>query len=376
MEKVKAAVMTGVGKMDTKEFDRPKVEDESLLLKIEMTGVCGTDIHIFRGHLPGITFPIIPGHEIVGTVEEMGKKANETMIIFDGNLSVGDRITLIAGITCGKCFYCRQFPHYDNLCVGRKAYGSSLGCREPPYLFGGYAEYMYLLPRSMIFKVPKGMPLEVAVLTEPTAVATRALERAFQPGVPFSGQGFGLGSTVVVQGAGPIGILVTASAKAAGAGKVIVIDPHDVRLALAQEFGADYTINVKEHPKVEDRVMEVMKLTDGHGADVVIECTGKPAAFKEGIEFPRRGGKYVEVGQYADAGPIDVRPHTICKKDLDVLGSWVFPKTQFKVAFSLLGSGRFPFEKLVSHKFKIEDAEKAFDAVDRREATKAAIVPQ
>ena len=362
--------------IETREFNRPKVEDDCLLLRIDMTGVCGTDIHIFRGHMPGVPFPIIPGHEMIGTIEEIGKKANETMVTFDGPLDVGDRVTLIGGMPCGKCFYCRNFPHYDNLCINRVAYGISISCRDPPHLFGGYAEYLYVLPGTAIFKLPEGLPSEAAVLTEPTAVATRALERAFQPGLPFAGAGFGIGSTVVVQGSGPIGILVASAAKAAGAGKVIAIDSVDIRLRAAVEFGADYTIDLREFTKPEDRVEEVLRLTGRHGADVVVECAGVPTAFKEGLEFVRRGGKYVEVGHFTDPGPINISPHLICYKDADVLGSWGFPRSQYKTAFSLLNSGLFPFHKLVTHKFKIEDAKKAVDTIEKKEAIKAVISPR
>jgi len=374
-DKVKAMVFSEPGKMHISRFDRPEVDEDSILLKVEMVGVCGTDLHIFKAHLSGVPFPIIPGHEILGIVEELGKRANERMVIYNGPLETGDRVTLVAGIPCGECFYCRHYPHYDNLCTGRKAYGITRSCEDPPHLLGGYAEYMYLLPGTSIFKVPKRIPAEAAVLTEPLAVASRAVERAFQPGVPFSGEGFGLSSSVVIQGAGPIGILATAVAKAAGAGEVIAIDSVDTRLKMVKEFGADFTIDLRELKTSEERINKVLELTDGHGADVVIECAGIPAAFKEGLEMVRRGGKYIEVGHYTDAGPIDIRPHTICKKDVDILGCWAYPRTQFKKSLSLLDSGGYPFEKLVTHKLSIDEAPKAFSIIEAKEAIKVAIVP-
>jgi L-iditol 2-dehydrogenase len=234
---------------------------------------------------------------------------------------------------------------------------------------------MYVLPGTPIFKVPESIPLEVSVLTDPTAVAIRALERAFEPGVPFAGTGFGVGSSVVIQGLGPIGILTAAAAKSAGAGKIIAIDSVDVRLRLAEEFGVDHVIDMRQFTKPEDRVQEVLKLTGKVGADVVIECTGVPSAFGEGIEFARSGGRYVEVGHFTDAGSVEVNPHLICKKDLDILGSWVFPKVTFRKALSLLSQRRFPFEKLVTHRLKVNEVARAFELMERKESGKIVIEP-
>ncbi|MCS7131173.1 MAG: zinc-binding dehydrogenase [Hadesarchaea archaeon] len=372
---VKAAVMSEPGKLEVKSFDLPKLAENAILVRIKACGVCGTDVHLFRGHMKSTPFPIIPGHEFSGVVEELGPKANESLNVRGGELQRGDRVTVVPGLPCGKCYYCRNLPHYPNLCTNRLIYGVSRTCERPPHLYGGYAEYIYIEPGSWVYKLPDGMAFEVAALAEPMAVATRALERAFAPGVPFASMGFGVGTTVVVQGTGAIGLLTIAAAKVAGAGKVIAVERVKQRLRMAKRMGADEIVDMRELRTQEERVKRVLELTDGVGADVVVECTGVPAAVPEGLEMVRRGGKYVEVGHFTDPGSVEIRPHVICYKDMDVLGSWVYPLTQFREALAVLNSGRFPFKDLFTHRFKIENALKAIQASEKGECIKAMIAP-
>lgn len=377
-EKVSAAVLKESKKIEIMKFDKPEVQKDRILMRTENCGVCGTDIHIYEGRMT-VPYPIIPGHEFVGKIEEIGEIAR-TLEIKGQALTEGDLITVVPGtnLFCGKCYYCRFLPHKPNLCTNRRAYGVSMSCKDPPHLFGGWSEYIYVDPvHFWVYKLPEDMPPEVAALIEPSAVATRALERAFEPGLPQAGEGFGLGKSVVVQGAGPIGLLVIAAARIAGAGKIIAIDMADERLKVARRLGADHIINLKEVDKPEQRIREVQKLTLGLGADVVVECTGVPLAFPEGIEMTRNGGKYVEVGHYADSGGVEIHPHRICRKDIDVLGSWVYPPTQFETAINLLylNYDRIPFKELVTHRFGIEETEKAVMTMKKHEGLKVTVKP-
>jgi L-iditol 2-dehydrogenase len=180
---------------------------------------------------------------------------------------------------------------------------------------------------------------------------------------------------VVVQGLGAIGLLTTAAAKLAGAKRVVGVDRVEQRLEMALKMGADETVDMRQHPTPGDRVRRVLELTEGLGADITIECTGVPEAFREGIEFTRRGGKYVEVGHYTDPGGVEIRPHTICFKDMDVLGSWVYPMWQFSEALKVLGSRKYPFEEIFTHRFKIEETQRAIETSERGECIKALVVP-
>jgi len=149
-----------------------------------------------------------------------------------------------------------------------------------------------------------------------------------------------------------------------------------MRLKMAEEMGADHVIDMRQYNTAEDRVAEVKKLTNGLGGDVVIEAVGVPAAFAEGIELTRRGGKFVEVGHYTNPGTVAVNPHTICNKDMDILGSWTYPPTQFGTVLELmrLAQDRIPLDKIVTHKFKVEDAQKSIDTLKAREGIKHALV--
>jgi L-iditol 2-dehydrogenase len=377
-DKVQAAVLVDTRKVEIQQFDLPSPTRDALLLKMEICGVCGTDIHLFEGRMK-IPLPVILGHEFSGEIVELGEEAR-TAEANGQRIDKGDRVTVVPGSNrfCGECYYCRFVPSRPNLCTARRAYGISISCRDPPHLFGGWSEYIYVDPiHFFTFKLPSDFPEEFGALIEPAAVATRALERAVAPGVTFGNEGFGLGKSVVVQGVGPIGLLVTAAARTAGAGKVIVIDSIESRLKMSERMGADIAIDMLQLSRSEDRINEVRRQTQGVGADVVVECTGVPAAFQEGIEMVRDGGKYVEVGHYTDAGPIEISPHRICRKDLDILGSWAYPPIQFSTAISFLNreKDRFKFADLITHRFHVSEATRIFETVKKREAVKPAVVP-
>lgn len=373
---VRASVLEGVRRLAVHDYSRPEVAENAILMRMEMCGVCGTDIHLFDGKMK-IPFPVIPGHEFVGKIEELGEGARG-LEVKGRSLSEGDLITVVPGTNafCGKCYFCRFMPHKPTLCTNRRVMGVNMSSREPPHLLGGWAEYVYVdAEHWWVYKVPEGMPPEVAVLTEPMAVSTRAFERAFAPGLPTFGEGYGLGGSVVVQGVGPIGLLVVATAKIAGAGNIIAIDMIDERIEMAERLGADHTIDIRAFGSIEERVAEVERLTHDLGADVVVECAGVPAAVPEGIRMTRRGGKYVEVGHYTDPGNVEVNPHIICMKDMDILGSWAYPPTQFDTALRTLGRGMetLPLADIATHRFKIAEAMSAIQTVKGKKGIKMLI---
>ncbi|HUS78963.1 MAG TPA: zinc-binding dehydrogenase, partial [Patescibacteria group bacterium] len=187
--------------------------------------------------------------------------------------------------------------------------------------------------------------------------------------------GFGVGGTVVVQGAGAIGLLTVATAKIAGAGKIMVVDMVDERLKMAEKLGADHVIDMREYGTSEERVAEVQRLTNGLGADVVVECVGVPVAVPEGIDMTRRGGKFVEVGHYTDPGTVPVNPHTICFKDMDILGSWTYPPTQFGTVLELMRQSmdRLPLDEVMTKVYSVSETQKAIDDIKARKGIKLAI---
>ena len=378
---VKAAVLVEEGRIEIRDLPRPTLIDDAMLLKTAMCGVCGTDVHAYIGHtspMRGRSFPLLLGHEIVGTVDEMGKEANHTMKISEGTLEEGDRVLLFGAVQCDKCWGCRHFGNVNGLnCVQGSGYGFG-DPNESPYMHGGYSERVYVYPNSWLWKIPDDIPWEVAVLSDPLATGLRCIEKALTIGsisnnviLPFSG-------TVVVQGSGGIGVLAAAAAKVAGAKQVIMTGAPDLRLKIAEEIGVvDHTINVLK-VGVEERIKEVRKLTSGgYGADVVIEVAGTPEALLEGLEMVRKAGTVVEAGNFLDVGrTVEINVcKQLCAKDITLHTVYGPSPRHFEKSFYMLQAtmDRFPYEKMVTHKFKIEEANAALETAKREECLKAVL---
>ena len=371
---VQAAVMLQPGQIEIREFEKPSPADDALLLQVDSVGICGSDKHMYLGHT-ALQFPVIPGHEVVGTVAEIGKNANQVMNVMGGPIKAGDRVTVVPGSkNCGRCYYCLHVPGRPTLCTGRTIYGFS-NSETPPHLNGEFAEYTYIHGNSWVYKMPESVSEEVRVLTEPVAVATRAVERACAPGLPQVGDGYSIGNRVAVLGCGPIGLLVVAVLRDSGAGTIIATDLVDSRLDMAKQMGADVVINVGETTP-EERVEQIQDLTNGVGVDIAIECAGIPAVFSEALDVVRRGGKVIEVGHYTDSGDIRVRPHQICNKDLDVCGVWAYPQIQFQTALDFLQITRAPLHELITHHLPLHQLEKGIDMLGQEGVYKVVIEPQ
>ncbi len=371
---IQAAVMLQPGQIEIREFDKPTPANDSLLLQVDKVGICGSDKHMYLGHT-ALKFPVIPGHEVVGTVAEIGKDVNQVMNVMGGPIKEGDRITVVPGSkNCGRCYYCLHVPGRPTLCSGRTIYGFS-NSETPPYLTGEFSEYTYIHGNSWVYKIPENIPEEISVLTEPVAVATRAVERACAPGLPQVGDGYSIGSSVAVLGCGPIGLLVIAVLRDSGAGTIIATDLVDSRLEMAKQMGADVVINVGDTTP-EERVEQIQSFTNGVGVDISIECAGIPAVFSEALNVVRRGGKVIEVGHYTDSGDTQVRPHQICNKDLDVYGVWAYPQIQFQTALDFLQRTRAPLHKLITHHLPLNQLVAGIDMLGKEGVYKVVIEPQ
>lgn len=371
--KVKANVFFGKGKMELMEFDLPDVADDCALVRVAACGVCGTDPHIYNGQLD-VPTPIILGHEFSGYLEKMGKDFPKQDMLGQP-LKEGDRVVLGTTMNCGECFNCRFTPHRNNMCTNCDIYGITMGIDRWPSLYGGMGEYVYLLPGSWVFKIPESMSFEVAALADPFACATRTLERAYSPGMPGSWDSFGIGSSVVVQGLGSIGLLAAATAKEGGAYPVIGIESVPSRMEMSKYFGVDVLIDLSK-TTAEERVTMVKDLTRGLGADVVLEMAGVPSAFEESIQLVRAGGKVVEFGHFSNVGMASINPQHIVNKDLDIHGVFAYPNTQIARSLHMLEHtiDRFPYDKLITHRFSVEDGEKAMLSGLDKQCVKAMIV--
>jgi len=344
---VKAIECTGPGKLRLAEFPLPDVSDDCLLVKVYLCGICGTDMHGIEGRRD-LKYPVIPGHEIIGRLEGIGREAvKQIKVIGQGDLKVGDKVTVNPRIVCGRCYYCQHLPQRPEMCVRARTYGSSIGSGQPPNLFGGWAEYLYVLPGSEMIKLPEDLDDDIGVLCEPLACAVGCVDRWRREHDWVVGDGFAVDRTVVIYGAGTIGIFMAASFYLTGARHIIMIDVIEERLTLSKEFGVTHTINASFNSPG-DRVEEIKELTDGLGADIVVEACGVPQVITEAVELLRRGGKLFEMGHLVKTDMAQIDPRLICRNEIEILGHYAYPSSQnIAYAARVLLEHKLPYEKLV-----------------------------
>jgi len=360
--KVRAAVQTGPRAIEVREFDRPTVGPDEGLLRIEACGICGSDVEQYKGALrrEGM-FPVIPGHEPLGIVEEVGERAAARW-----GVEPGDRVALEILIPCRSCELCLTGRYMS--CRNRGgSYGYTPVSRAPS-LWGGLAEYVYLHPNAILHKVRKDLPREVAVMFNPLGAGVRW---ACDLGATK------LGDTVLVLGPGQRGIAAVIAAKAVGASTVIVtgLARDQRKLDLAREFGADHTINVDE----QDTVERVTEITDSAMADVVLELT--PMAAKpvvDAIEAVAHGGRVVLAG-LKGGRPMEIVTDRIINKAVTIVGAYGVDARSYSEAIRIIESERFPLAKLHTHTYELADTARAIETlageVPGEEAVHVAVCP-
>jgi L-iditol 2-dehydrogenase len=374
MTEVRAAVMTEPGAIEVQRFPRPAPEPGAVLMRVRLSGVCGTDKHTFRGetvqyagtaHERRIEYPLICGHENVGTVEAVGGD----VLANDGTpLRPGDRIVPGANVPCGTCWYClNDQPYY--LCEQLEDYGNSLNVARPPSLYGGWSELMYLLPGTPLFRIPDELPDELAVLTEVMAVThgVEAGRRAL--GIDF-------GESVVVYGVGPLGLCHVIKSRLLGCGRLVAIDLFPSRLEAAGSLGATLTLNASELD--DDELVARVREHAGRGADVVHDCSGVPRTFANALRMVRAGGVVVESGAFVDLGPVEVNPNRdICTPNVTVIGVGGERATSYAPSLELLARNRdrLPIDLIVTHRLRLEDAREALELAQRDGAMKVVLDP-
>ncbi len=362
---VKAAVMTAPNKpIEVREFPLPTLEKGGILLRTIFSEVCGTDVHLHHGHLSGVPYPIIPGHINVGEIADLEGHPTD----MDGNsLQKGQVVTFLdVHETCGQCWFC-TVAKASTRCPHRRVYGVTYSANEG--LLGGWSEMIYLKPGVKVLPLPSSVPPERFIGAGcglPTAV--HAIERAE----------IMLGDTVVVQGSGPVGLTAAILSQISGATQVIVVGGPDRRLEEATRIGADMTINIEDIP-AEGRLARILDATQGRGADVTIEATGNPQAVREGFAMTRDAGRYVVVGQYTDVGDIRMNPHQdINRKHLEVRGCWGSDFSHMWRGARVLAKhgDRFQWERFISRRYGLEEANQALEDVENYRTVKALIDPR
>jgi L-iditol 2-dehydrogenase len=364
------------------EFPDPELGPGEALVRMELSGICGTDKHVFKGEgtlyagtmmETQARFPVIPGHENVGVIEEIGADARARLEFYGEPLDVGDRVVMCPDVVCGRCWWCRH--SHMPWCDHQRCYGTTLTCDEPPHLFGGWSEHMVLRSDAFTYKVPEGLDPRLAVLVEPLVVTT-ALDEARGHSL-VGGDGLRGGDTVVVQGVGALGLLFVLRARVMGAGDIVAIDASPERLALAERVGATRTLLLSE-TTAEQRVEAVREMTGGRGGDVVIDCAGVPEALPEGLEMARKGATYIEPGAFVEMGTVPISPHRhLCSKSIRLIGVTNHPYTGYGPALKLLEryGEVFAFRDIITHTFPLERAKEALEASIRPDSGKVLIHP-
>jgi threonine dehydrogenase-like Zn-dependent dehydrogenase len=377
-DSARAAVMTAPGAIEMARFPIPDPEPGAVVLELAYSGICGTDKHTFRGetlqyagtpHERRIEYPLICGHENVGRIAAIG--GSEPLLDSAGvPLAVGDRVVPAANVACGRCWYCaNDQPYY--LCEHLEDYGNSLNASRAPHLFGGWAEAMYLLPGTTLFRVPDDLPDELAALTEIMAVT-----HGFELSRRLSGVQFG--ESVAVIGVGPLGMCHLIKAKLLGCGKLVAIDRLPSRARLAAEFGATLTLDAGQMDGAE-LIARVAEHTGGRGPDVVLDCSGVPETFVTSLRMVRVGGTVVEAGAFVDLGPVSLNPNAdICTKNVNVLGIGGETAGSYAPAMELLARNRdrLPLERMITHRMALEDAGRALEIAQSDGAMKVLLSPR
>ena len=330
-----------------KEADIPKISDDEILVKVKATSICGTDRHIYNWDdwakkRIGKNIPYIFGHEVSGEIAEMGKNVK--------GLEIGDHISAETHISCEYCYQCKT--GHEHICQNVKILGVDRN--------GTFAEY-FALPYKNAWKNDKKIPHWVATAQEPLGNAVHTV---------FDGEI--ASKTVTIFGMGSIGICAVALCKAAGAEKIIAIDPHDFRLKFAKDFGADVLLKARD-PKVNIQ-KEIMNETDGKGADVFLEMSGKESAVTDGLATLQPGGRASILGVFPDPFVIDMNKIVFGGIRLTGINGRRMYDTWYKAA-SFLKSGKVRLDKLVTHKFKLSEIDKAFGILEKGDAMKIVLEP-
>lgn len=360
----RTAVLAGERNIQIQEFPIPQLKEGEILVKVEGCGVCGTDVHEWKGDPFGL-IPLILGHEGTGEVVAMG--SGEIKDTSGKQVQMGDKL-VTSVIACGKCAMCRNHPERPNLCEEAGIYGLF---PNPSELNGWFADYIVIRNQSTFYVVNE-LSLDQRMLLELASVTIHALERSKTTGI------IDFNSKVLVQGCGPVGLMMIAVLKAYGVRDIIALDGTPNRLEMAKRLGAVKTINFKEVTELDSRINIIKEMNDGMGADFAFQCTGVPPAAAEIWKYVRRGGGLCEVGFFVNNGDCKINPHfDICNKEITVVGSWTYGALEYKLTIAFLKTAKeigLPLEDLITHRYGLTQLNEAMEKNLSLEGIKIAYV--
>ena len=322
---MKALLLRDYKQLEFTDLEDPQVGPQDILLEVHACGICGSDIHGYDGSSGRRIPPIVMGHEAAGVIKSVGKDVVR--------FQVGDRITMDSTVSCGDCYFCDRGD--VNLCDNRQVLGVSCDAYRR---HGAFAELL-CVPERICYAIPDSLPFEQAALIEAVSIAVHAMTRT-----PIQS-----GDSVVVVGAGMIGLLVVQAAKVAGAGTVIAVDLDDQRLKLSKSLGADFTLN----PSSDDVVAEIHQMTNGRGVNAALEVVGTSATVNMTIECVQRGGAVTLVGNLAPK--VDLPLQSVVTREISLQGS-CGSRGDYPRCIELMTEGKIRVEPLITATTTLEEA--------------------
>ena len=335
----------GNGFVELREVTKPTADSESVLIKLKASGICGTDIHILHDEFK-YSPPVIMGHEFSGEIIEVGEKVKEW--------KVGERV--VSELHTGACRICRLCRTGNpQICSKKRPIGSGTD--------GAFAEFIKV-PSWLLHRIPEEISFEEAALTEPTAICVHCI---------LEQTGIKTGDFVAVLGPGPIGLLAAQVVKTAGASYVFISGTSrdaSTRLKVAEELGIDYVLNVDE----ENPVSKIKQLTNGTGADVVVEASGSPLAINQAFQMVRRGGRISALGM-TEEERVEVPWNVGIIKGIQMTLPFSSGYTSWEIALGLIASKKINVANLITQRFSLKDWSKAFSLIENGQAIKALLIP-
>ncbi len=350
-----SAVLTAPESFEVREFPLPAIGEDDGLLRMELCGVCGSDVLHWGGHSAvSRNLPAILGHEIVGRIEQAGQNAAKRW-----GVAVGDRVIVEASFGCGLCDLCLRGSY--QMCAAGQGYGGRISASAGPHLWGAFGQHLYLPPRARVHRIGDAIAPEVGVVIG--AVLANGVRWVHTIG------GAGIGDTVVVFGPGPQGLAATIAAHAAGAERIIVVGltGDRARLAFACDCGATDTLTFDQHT-----VGAITELTGGRLADVVIDVTGSANSPAVAAEIVRPLGTFVMAGSTA-AASVELPWNELVRKEVRAQGVNSHDQAAVRAAIALASSGRYPLERMVTHRFPLGSAGDALQLIRSARSSDGAI---
>ena len=363
-QKARVAMLVQPEKFELQEYSLPTIGDDDILVKVEGCGVCGTDAHEFKRDPFGL-IPVVLGHDGTGEIVKIGK--NVTKDSAGKPLAVGDKVV--------TCVTLHDDPDITMFDLNKQNVGAAdvygLLPDDEDHFKGWFADYIVLHKGSSVFNV-SDLDLESRILIEPCAVLVHAVERAKTTGI------LRFNSRVVVQGCGPIGLICIAVLRTMGIENIVAVDGEAKRLSFAREMGASGTVNFKEFQGIDALAGGVKAAFGGYLADFAFQCTGSPVAHANIYKFIRNGGGLCELGFFINGGDATINPHfDICSKEITTVGSWVYTLRDYATTFDFLKRAKgigLPMEKLITHKYPLEQINEALVTNLKMEGLKIAVI--